>query len=236
MADYKSKEEKKIESSQNKFMNKVEKEEAKKEKILQNCKSKLQFQFAQNLKKVCKKQGIVGKIAKDKLDISASDLSEYINGKKDVNLEKLEDIANRLNISPFYLLGVTDNPKPISPILSSMIFGLSLEARYSLIMLYYGIKDDDNKIEIEDDETGEIDVNVLPSGDYLKNFEIFSSFISDFSNFCDFFTYITRYVEVKRERNKKENTKIINDGLEEIKEIIQKSIFESLDKIARKGE
>ena len=30
-----------------------------------------------------------------------------------------------------------------------------------------------------------------------KNFEILNSFIADFSNFCDFFTYIKVYVEAK---------------------------------------
>ncbi len=224
MSDYNNKEEKKMNKFKDRFMKKAEKEEVKKAKILQNCKSNLQFQFAKNLKKECKRQEIFGKIAKNKLDITASDLSEYQNGKKDIDLERLEKISNKLNVSPFYLLGVTDNPKPISPILSSMIFGLSLEARYTLIMLYYGLKDDENMLEIVDNETGEIDVNVLPSGEYYENFEILSDFIADFSNFCDFFSYIKIYVEAKQK----------NENLKEIKSKIQKSIFKSLDNIADK--
>lgn len=246
MSDYKSKEEKRLKSVSDRFMKKEEKEEKKKAKILQNCKSKLQFLFAQNFKKETKRQGISGKLADDILHISASDLSEYKNGKLDIKLEKLEDIASSLNVSPFYLLGVTDNPKPMPIILSSMIYGLTLEARYSLLMLYHGINEDYNEIEMEivDNETGEINVNVLPSGEYSENFEILSEFIADFSNFCDFFTYIKRYVEIRQEINelttdeKCSSTIQINklyEDMEEIKRRIQKSIFESLDKIADKN-
>lgn len=245
MSDYKSKEEKKLKRSIDKFMKKEEKEAKKKAKVLQRCKSKLQFLFTQNFTKETKKQGISGKLADDILHISASDLSEYKNGKLDIKLEKLEDIANRLNVSPFYLLGVTDNPKPMPIVLSNMIYGLTLEARYSLLMLYYGTNEDYNKIETEivDNETGEIDINVLPSGEYLENFEILSWFIADFSNFCDFFTYIKRYVEVKQEINKlktdEDNSNLLqknklDEDIQEIKRKIQKSIFDSLDKMADK--
>lgn len=246
MSDNESKELKKIYKSNDRYMNKVGKEEKKRAERLKNCKSKLQFQFAQNFAKETKRQGIKGKMAKDILDISAPDLSEYKNGKLDVKLEKLEDIANRLNVSPFYLLGITDNPKKMPIVLSSMIYGLTLEARYSLIKLYYGKQEDYNEIEAEivDDETGEIDINVLPNGSrYNENFEILSSIIADFPNFCSFFTYIRRYVEVKQEIEKlntndnNSNTsqiKKLKDDLEIIKEKIQNSVFNSLDKIVDK--
>lgn len=243
MSDNESKELKKIYKSNDKYMDKVGKEEKKRAERLKNCKSKLQFQFAQNFAKETKRQGITGKMAQYILGISASDLSEYKNGKLDVKLEKLEDIANRLKVSPFYLLGITDNPKQMPIVLSSMIYGLTLKARYSLIQLYYGEQEDYNEIEAEivDDETGEIDINVFPSGSrYDENFEILSSIMADFPNFCIFFTYIKKYVEVKQEieelstNDNNLNTleiKKLKDDLEIIKEKIQNSIFDSLDKI-----
>lgn len=242
-----NKEEKKLKKIIDKFMDKVEKEEKKKAKILKECKSNLQYQFALNFTKETKRQGIIGKTAKSILDISDSDLSEYKNGKKDIKLEKLENISKRLNVSPFYLLGVTDNPKPMPIILSSMILGITLEARYSLLMLYYGKQENYNEIEAEivDNETGEIDINVLPSGEYSENFLILSSIIADFQNFCIFITYIKRYVEVKQEINRlitNENdsntlqVKKLEGDLAAIIEKIQNSVFESLDKIVDKQE
>lgn len=220
MSDYNDKKE--LEKVSRKIMEEVEKEEKKESEILKNCKSELQYQLTKRIRQICKEREIKGKKKiREILDIYPADLSELKNGKKDVTLEELQRIANNLEVSSLYLLGITDNPNPISIILSSYIWGLTAEARYSLLRLYYyGVDEED--IEIVDKETGEIDVNCLPNGEYEENFEILSSFIADFSNFCDFFTYIKVYVEAKEK----------GENLTEIKEKIQKSVFKSLDKIA----
>ena len=249
MSDCEINEDKELKKFSDRFMDKEIKEEVQKLTMLQNSKSELQFIFGQNLKKICKEKKIKGEEKiREQLEISPSDLSEYISGKKQINLKNLDTLADKLNVSPYYLLGVTDNPKPISPILSNMICGLSLEARYSFIMLYYGLEDNEEKVEIVDDELGEIEIERLPNGsmrgNYFENFAILSSFIADFSNFCDFFTYIKRYFEIRQEINElitgetNSSTLEINrldEDMEEIKRRIQKSIFESLDKIADKN-
>lgn len=222
MSDYNDKKE--LDKVSRKIMKEVEKEEKKESKILKNCKSELQYQLTKRIRQICKEREIKGeKKIREIFDIYPADLSELKNGKKDVTLQELQRIANSLEVSQLYLLGITDNPKPISTILSNYILGLTTDARYSLIMLYYyGLDEED--MEIVDKETGEINVNCLPNGEYEANFEILSSFIADISNFCDFFTYIKVYVEAKEK----------GEDLDEIKEKIQKSIFQSLDKIANK--
>ncbi len=230
-----------LEQSTERFIEKEQKSDKRKALAFQNTGGcRLQYQFATNLDKVCEKQKIKGEKIPKILDISCSDLSEYRNGKKGITLQKLEELSKKLNVSPYFLLGVTDNPKSMDPLESNCILGLSLDARYSLVQLYCSSKDYNEEIPVEfvDEETGELDINVLPTGIYKKNFEIFSSFISNLSKFRIFFDYIKKYVNIKQKINKCKNNsdtaqiKSLEDNLSNIKKVLAESVFENLDMVA----
>lgn len=139
------------------------------------------------------------------LDITEQTLSNYLTAKAYPKPNEMERLAKILKTSKEYLYGLTDNPAPI-PLKSDLILGLSPNARYSLFKMYHGI---------EDEDIGDIDIDMPYSDKYLEHLTIFSEFIGNFTNFCDFVTYLKRYVEVKQKINELDkNEKGLNSKLE----------------------
>lgn len=196
-----------IERARRKYNTMQELEKDRKEEILTNSKDR-QFQsiFSHRLnemyntikeEKELEEKEFTQKDFADVLEISEATLSKYLTGKVIPKPNEIERIANVLNISPQFLYGLTDSTVPILA-KSDLVKGLSPEARYSIYRLYYGI---------EDDDIGEIDINRPISNKYIGFLDIFSEFIGDFSDFCDFVSYLKRYVEVKQEINELEKNK-----------------------------
>lgn len=194
----------KINTEMEKYYEDEEKEQEREEFLLENYKEdNFKYYFPKRFRSLCNEQGIKGVNAPDKFNISEATFSGYINGKRFPNRNEVKRLAKILGVSTNYLLGVTDNKFYLSPKMN-MHLGLSEEARYYLYMFAHNLKSDVQDINADlpyDDE------NIL----FLETFNLF---ISDFSNFCDFLTYITKYVEVKQEINKLEkNKKIVLDYL-----------------------
>lgn len=159
---------------------------------------KFKYLFATRFKKLCDQKFIVtGKQANDKLGIGPSTFSKYKTGAKfPSSFDELIRIAEELNVSPDYLLGVTDSTSSLPPNMN-MELGLSEKARICLYTLYHYIQDDVLDTEID-----------LPHFEMtIKMLENFSLFIENFSDFCEFLAYITRYVEVKQKINELEENK-----------------------------
>lgn len=99
---------------------------------------------------------------------------------------------------------------------------------------------------IEDEDISDIDIDIPHSNKYIDYLEIFSEFIGNFTDFCDFVAYLKRYVEVKQQINKLEKNKENNlnykgeiekltDSLIGIEGRLHKITTKRLDDIANKG-
>lgn len=165
----------------------------RKQKLLDN-NNMLEWYFLDRFNSLCTKRGIMtGKRANEILGISAPTFSAYKNGDKFPTLHTIEMLAEKLNTSSGYLLGYTDNPSPILNKIN-MIQGLTEEARYNIYKFAHNIKDDGGDFKT--------DLPYLDLPYYEDNtelLEMLSLFISDFSNFCYFLTYIKKYVTLKQE-------------------------------------
>lgn len=174
-----------------------EKENKRKEreKKLLSVGDRYKYYFPMRFEKICNKKCIKGVNAQSELGISESTFSKYINGKAVPSFEVLSVISEKLNVSPYYLMGVTDNMADI-PLKNNMEIGLSEQARYYLYILAHNLHAD-----VPDNDVQNVIWDLSYSEENIKFLEIFSLFISDFSNFCEFLTYIRRYVVVKQEIN-----------------------------------
>lgn len=168
-----------------------ERELDRKQKIIDNTSGiRFKYLFAVRFNELCNKEFIMtGDQARKKLDIDPSTFSKYKNGSKfPSSPNELIRLADIFNVSPDYLLGVTDSTSLLPPNMN-MKLGLSENARICLYQLYHYIEDG----------IIDIDKNLSHSDFTVGMLEIFSLFIENFSDFCDFLTYIKRYVEVKQD-------------------------------------
>lgn len=131
------------------------------------------------------------------LDITDVTLSNYLSARAYPKPKEIKRLAQILNTSKEYLYGLTDSTAPIPP-KSNLILGLSPSARYCLFKMYHGI---------EDEDVSDIDIDIPHSDKYIGYLEIFSEFIGNFTDFCDFVTYLKWYVETKQAINKLEKNK-----------------------------
>ena len=69
--------------------------------------------FSQRLKELRKETGQPQKVLADLLGVSINQVSEMEKGTKMTTLEKLPLICRHYNISADYLLGLTDEPRPL---------------------------------------------------------------------------------------------------------------------------
>lgn len=202
-----------------------EKELEKEEQIKANTNGiRFKYLFAIRFKSLCDKNGIfTGKQANDRLEIDKSTFSKYKSGAKfPSTFDELIRLSDKLNVSPDYLMGVTDSTFPIPPNMN-MEMGLSETARTYLYTLYHYIQDD-----IQD-----IDIDLPHSNITIEMLEIFSLFIENFSDFCDFLTYIKRYVEVKQEIIKLEENKENTLNYLETKEHLTDNLIRNRGKITK---
>lgn len=214
-----------------------EKELEREEKIKENTKgARFKYLFAIRFGNLCKKKFIItGKQARNKLNIDKSTFSKYQTGAKfPSSFDELIRLADIFNVSPDYLLGVTDSTSPL-PLNMNMELGLSETARMYLYTLYHYIQNDVQDIDID-----------LPHSDItIGMLENFSLFIENFSDFCDFLTYTKQYVEVKQQINDLEKNKDILNYLGEMESLtdsligiegrLHKITTRILDNIANKG-
>ena len=169
------------------------------------------------------------------LQITDVTLTNYLSAKSMPKPNEIKRLAQILNTSKEYLYGLTDSTAPIPP-KSDLILGLSPSARYCLFKMYHGI---------EDEDISDIDIDIPHSNKYIGYLEIFSEFIGNFPDFCDFVTYLKRYVEVKQkinelEKNKENNLNYkgemesLTDSLIGIEGRLHKITTKRLDDIANK--
>ena len=69
--------------------------------------------FAQRLREIRDRAGESRKNLADLLSVSISQVSEMENGRKGTTMEKLAVLCRHYNISADYLLGLTDEPRPL---------------------------------------------------------------------------------------------------------------------------
>ncbi|CAG5161202.1 transcriptional regulator [Streptococcus pneumoniae] len=72
--------------------------------------------FIERLKKLRKKEKLTQKDIATFLNISQPAYQQFESGKKKMNLETMEKLADYFNVSTDYLLGKTDIPEPESDI------------------------------------------------------------------------------------------------------------------------
>lgn len=137
--------------------------------------------------------------------LSEGTISNYANGKRMPRGNELEVIATKLFVTPNYLLGLTDCTT-FSAEEMNKILGLSEDAMKTFAMLNYNVE------EIQD-----LMDPMEVSNVHKEELNVFSLFVSNISNFREFLTYIKRYVEVKQEINKLNDTK--EKGLNDKQEI-----------------
>lgn len=158
---------------------------------------KVKMLFAIRFEYLCNKKGIItGKKAKEVLGISYPTFSKYKSGESFPSIDELIRLTDLLNVSLEYLIGATDSTNALPPKMN-MKLGLSEKAKINLYKIYHYVQDDVQDVTIH-----------LPHSNLtVELLENFSSFIENFSDFCDFLTYTKRYVEVKQEINKLEENK-----------------------------
>ncbi|MCI9275862.1 MAG: hypothetical protein HFJ24_08125 [Clostridia bacterium] len=187
-----------------------EKELEREEQIKENTKGiRFKYLFAIRFGILCNDKFIItGNQARDKLDIDPSTFSKYKSGAKfPSSINELIRLATKLDVSSDYLIGVTDSKSPL-PQNMNMELGLSEKARTNLYTIYHYIQDD-----VQD-----IDIDLPHSNITIGMLENFSLFIENFSDFCDYLTYMKRYVEIKQEIIKLEENKENTLGYEDTKE------------------
>lgn len=193
-----------FDKSRRKFNTEEEIKDKKMCKVEDNTECKLQIECSKKIRTLCGEQGIKGedKIIK-KLGITPQTYSKYLTGKQILKLDQVEEFAKILGVSPYYILGFTDNRYSQIP---NTVFGLTDNAKNSFMRLYYGIEDEDLE---------EFDTNMKPSPKYKEILETFNLFVENYSNFCEFLTYQKQYVDTKQKINELDNNeKGLNNKLE----------------------
>lgn len=147
---------------------------------------KNQYAFSKRLNQKLADLNYTNKDLHDKTEISEGAISNFVNGKRIPNRYDLEKIANALNTSDNYLLGLTDCTDRSTEELERLL-GLSENAMKSLAMLNSNIEEIDDLMD-----------NRNPSPVHRNKLKFFSDFISDFKNFPIFLTYMEQFVYVKQ--------------------------------------
>lgn len=166
--------------------------------------SQPQFIFAKKLRTILKDRNIKGIDSQELFGITPGTLSKYINGSTFPKQKEIARIANALKISTSYFTSDTDITSFSAQEINKAI-GLSENAICSLYKLYHNVE-----------EFNEVDDNIPPCEEKKEFLEIFSLFLSNYSNFCEFLTYQRQYVKTKQEINEFNNNKDkgLNDKLQ----------------------
>lgn len=69
--------------------------------------------FRERLAEILKERGMEQKKLAEMVGVSSKAISAYVRGKADPSLEKFAKIAEALDVSADYLLGLSDEPKPL---------------------------------------------------------------------------------------------------------------------------
>lgn len=123
-------------------------------------------------------------------NISEGAISNYRTGKRIPRTAELEKIAEVLNVTPNYLLGLTDCVSFTAEQINQML-GLSEKAMKILFMLQHDVT-----------EVEEITDNIPVAEIHKNKLRIFSFLIEDNSKFCSLLTYLEQYAKVKNKIKK----------------------------------
>lgn len=145
-----------------------------------------QYAFSKRLNQKLANLNYTNKKLAEDSNISPSSISNYASGLRIPERYELEKIANALNTSSNYLLGLTDCTDRSTEELERLL-GLSENAMKSLAMLNSNIE-----------EIGDLMDSRNPSPVHRNKLKFFSDFISDFKNFPIFLTYMEQFVYVKQ--------------------------------------
>ncbi len=108
--------------------------------------------FSERLKKIMKEKNMTQAELAKKINVSRQSISLYINGDRNPDIAVLKSIAERLEVSADYLIGLSDVSSPdINMNASCEYTGLSEEAMKILVSYkeYYAIKDIDYLIQAD---------------------------------------------------------------------------------------
>ena len=96
--------------------------------------------FALRLKELREKKGLSQKAFSAKLGVSQSTVGMWESQKREPNFETTEKIANFFGVSTDYLLGRTDEPKPVD---------LDKDVRFALYSESEELTDDDKQAVLD---------------------------------------------------------------------------------------
>lgn len=152
-----------------------------------------QFIFAKRFRNILDTRKLKGIEAQELLGIRKETISKYRNGYEYPSIDTILKIAQRLRVSPYYLLGLS-RYMTLETDEINRILGLSEKSMKILFMLQHNIG-----------ECEELTDDVPISNQNKAKLDIFNSFIEDNVNFLKFLCCIERYANLKEIARKDEN-------------------------------
>lgn len=152
-----------------------------------------QFIFAKRFRNILNIRKLKGIEAQELVGIRKETISKYKNGYEYPSIDTILKIAKRLQISPYYLLGLSKYTTLESTTINELL-GLSEDSMKILFMLQHNIG-----------ECEELTDDVPISNQNKLKLHIFNSFIEDNVNFLKFLCCIEQYTKLKETVRKDKN-------------------------------
>jgi transcriptional regulator with XRE-family HTH domain len=153
-----------------------------------------QFIFAKRFRTILNDRQLSGVKAEEKLEIRAETISKFKNGRQYPSIDTILKIAKKLQISPYYLLGLT-NYMTLQVDEINRLIGLSEKSMKILFMLNHNVG-----------ECEELTDNVPVSNQNKGKLDILNFLIEDNTNFLEFLSCLEQYARLKEIEKQTQNS------------------------------
>lgn len=155
-----------------------------------------QFIFAKRFRTILKDRNLKGEEVVEKLGLSKSTISKYKNGDEFPSINTILEIAKRLKVSPYYLLGLS-NYMTLETDEINRILGLSEKSMKILFMLNNNVA-----------ECKEITDKVFSSNENKGKIDVLNCFIENNVDFIEFLSCLEKYANINEKMKQTKNKKL----------------------------